>query len=152
MTPVASVAVPIPNRLMTGLKVSATQPNSVMPSIAKAMVPVLKTPNTRASISLGAISCRVAETTGVTNPELPPMSTINRAAATGTGMIVIPNTARPPTMDAPTIIHNRSWKSAVCLHANHAVVLKTPMLSADHNQPIATESACNNCLPITGNK
>ena len=53
MTPVTSVAVPIPTRLMTGLKVSATQPNSVMPSIAKAMVPVLKTPNTRASISFG---------------------------------------------------------------------------------------------------
>ena len=85
-TPVARVTLAIPTRLKVMLKESASHPNSVMPSMASPMVPVLKTPNTRASRSCGVCSWTDAETNGVTSPELIPIGTTSSISPKNAGL------------------------------------------------------------------
>src|ERR1051326_5828508 len=106
-TAVTKRTLPMLVRLSAGLYRSAAQPKTVIPSIASPIVPVLKTLKTRARRFFGVISWREADTSGVTRPELPPITTMRAAAAISDPVQLRPNTARPQTTAAPRIIHRR---------------------------------------------
>ena len=131
---------------------SAAQPNMIMPSIAKAIVPVLKKLKTRASISFGVLSCSPAETIGVTSPAAPPIATINTKANIGVTRRFSPNTATPAIMADPAISHNWLHVSGCFFQASHPVVMRMPTLNTDQSHPNSTGPACSTLSPKTGRR
>ena len=142
---------PIVTRLIPGPNRSAAQPNAVMPIIANTIVPVLKSPNTRAIKSFGVRSCSDAETSGVMRPEVAPMTMIKAAANTICSLSNKLGTAPAAIAAATAIIHMRPHTVCCGFQISHTVVARIPALKDDHSQPNATDPTWRSRSPMTGN-
>ena len=129
-------------RLTDAPNASEAHPKTVIPSIANAIDPVLKTLKTLARSSFGVRSCNEADTKGVISPELPPITAIN-AAANGSGQWrKRTSAAPPPTAEAVAITNIRRQTCCSLIRSRPVVATRIPMLKDDQSQPSPTDPTC----------